>query len=384
MALRKTKICILTFSHNPYDGRIYHREAKSLARNGYTVSILTLFDGKRQEPIDENIRVKYIDAVHENIYFLFLIQLYKLFREALKERADIYHCHEPESHLVGLVLKIIKRKKLVLDVHEYYPDVIELAGRFYKYFYMLSCYVIEPLCCWMDNCIICADDEIKRLYLNRNKNVITIFNYPLIERWELNDNCPIHKNHNTLIYAGGFSEVRGIWLMLATIGELAKRFPDVMLLLLGDGPPALRDEMQQYIKERNLENNIQCIGNVPHTEVTQYLRKAGVGLLLYQPIKKFCKNIPTKQYEYAISELPIVGTDLPPIKEFIDDAKCGLLVPPSNIEEVVNAVSYIFTHSDEAKKMGENGKNAVYEKYNWELMEGKLIDIYSKLYKSHR
>jgi glycosyltransferase involved in cell wall biosynthesis len=375
------KICILTFSHNPYEGRIYHREAKSLAKHGYSVSILSLYNGKRQEPLDDNISVKYIEAFHKNMYILLFIKLYILFHEALKVNADIYHCHEPESHIVGIALKILKNKKLILDVHEYYPDVIKLAGRFYKYIYMLTCYIIEPLFCWMDNYIICADDEIRKLYLKYNRKVITLFNYPLTEQWELNGNLPhvMHRTNHTLIYVGGISEVRGIWIMLATVCELANRFLNVKLLLLGDVSCKLSEEVDQYIKSRNLQDYVKYIGNVPHTEVTMYLRAASVGLLLSQPIKKFCKNIPTKQYEYAVSELPYVGTDLPPIKEFIDDAKCGLLVPPDNIEEAVNAVSYILSHPDEARKMGQNGKKAVCEKYNWGLMEQKLLRIYSHL-----
>ncbi len=378
MGLNKLKICMLNFRYDPYGARPYH-EAESLTKHSYVVSILTLFSGKKQEPLDENIRVRYIDVFHKNMYILFFMQLYVLFREALKENADIYHCREPESHLVGLALKILKRKKLVLDVHEYYPDLIAMAGRFYKYFYMLSCYVIEPLFCWMDDYIICADDEIKKLYQKYNRKVITIFNYPSTERWELKDNPPMHRTSHTLIYVGGISEVRGIWSMLETVRESAKIFPDVKLFLLGDGSSRLMEEIDQYIKSKNMAENVKCIGNIPHHEVAAYLKSATAGLLLYQPIKKFCKNIPTKQYEYAISELPYVATDLPPIRAFTDDAKCGLLVSPDNIEAAVEAVCHIFTHPDEAVKMGANGKKAVYEKYNWELMELKLIGIYSKI-----
>ena len=367
MGLNKFKICMLNFSYGPYDPRPYH-EAESLTKHGYTVSILTLFSGKKQNPLNENISVRYIDVFHKNIYILFLLKLYRLFQEALKENADVYHCREPESHMVGLALKILKRKKIVLDVHEYYPDLIELAGRFYKYFYMLSCYVIEPLFCGLDDYIICADDEIKKLYQKYNRKVITIFNYPSTERWELKDNPPMHRTGHTLIYVGGISEVRGIWSMLETVRELAKRFPDVKLLLLGDGSSRLMEEIAQYIKSKNMEDIVKCTGNIPHHEVATYLRTAAAGLLLYQPIKKFCKNIPTKQYEYAISELPYVAADLPPIRAFTDDAQCGLLVPPDNIEAAVKAVSDIFNHQAEADRMGKNGKKAVYEKYNWGLM----------------
>jgi len=372
---------MLAFGHNPYDGRIYHREAKSLAKYGYSVSILSLYDGKRQETLYENINVRYIKAIHKNIYILWFIKLYMLFREALKINADIYHCHEPQSFMVGIALKILKGKKLIHDVHEYYPDDIENAGRFYKYYYMFTCYVFEPLFCWMADYIICADDEIRQLYRKFNKKVVTLFNYPLTSLWEEHPNAAreTHRTKDTLIYAGLISELNGIWAMLAIAVELVKQYKDLRLLLIGDISFNLKEKIDNYIQSNNLEGCVKCIGNIPHHDVAAYLKTASLGLLLYNPIKKYCKNIPTKQYEYAVSELPYVGTDLPPIKKFIDDAKCGLLVPPYNIEETVKAVNYILTHPDEAKKMGENGRKAVYEKYNWGLMEKKLLEIYSRL-----
>ena len=37
------------------------------------------------------------------------------------------------------------------------------------------------------------------------------------------------------------------------------------------------------------------------------------------------------------------------------------------------------THSKEAEKMGQNGKKAVYQKYNWGVEEKKLFEIYENL-----
>ena len=374
-------ICMLAFSHDPYDVRIYHREAKSLAKHGYHISILSLYEGQRQEPLDNNISVKYIEAFHNNIYLLFFIKLYALFREAVKANADIYHCHEPESYIVGIALKLFKRKKLILDVHEYYPDVIDIAGRYYKYVYFLTCYIIEPLFCWINDYIICADDEIMNIYKRLNKNVVTLFNYPLTELWEFQrDNHLVgNRRNNTLVYAGYICESNGIWSMLEVVEELKRIFSDVRLLLIGEISSYLNKEIDRYIESRNIRDYVKRIGNIPHYEVANYLQSANVGLLLYKPLKKYHKNIPTKQYEYAVSELPYVATDLPPIKKFVDDAKCGLLVPPCNVEKAVDAVKYILTHPDDARRMGKNGKKAVYEKYNWRLMEKKLLEIYSHL-----
>ena len=59
--------------------------------------------------------------------------VWKLFRSALKEKADIYHFHDPVLILVGIVLKLLG-KKVVYDVHEDYSKQIlykEWVGKGY-------------------------------------------------------------------------------------------------------------------------------------------------------------------------------------------------------------------------------------------------------------
>ena len=376
---------MLTFSHNPYDGRIYHREAKTLARHGYHVTVLSLSDTEREKIVCKNINVKYIKVVTKNIYFSFFAKLYRLFREAVKVNADVYHCHEPESHIVGVALKILRRKKLVLDVHEYYKDLVRNGGgRFYGYFYLISCCVIEPLFCRMDDYIICADEEVKRLYGKYNKSIISLFNYPLLKYWKLEEykrpEATVSTNH-TLVYAGDISEVRGVWSMLLILHELVQMFPDVKLVLIGSiASSELKTRIDNFIESKKLKDRVSFFGQISYRDLSLVLQTASIGLLMYEPFAKFFKNIPTKQYEYAASGNAIVGSDLPPIRNFVETNKCGTLVQPGNIKEAVDAISHLYNFPDELILMSNNGRRIVHEKLNWGIEEHKLLNIYKTLF----
>jgi len=50
-----------------------------------------------------------------------------------------------------------------------------------------------------------------------------------------------------------------------------------------------------------------------------------------------------------------------------------------NMEEIAQAIEYLITHPEEARKMGENGRRAVEEKYNWEKEAQKLLALYEQL-----
>lgn len=86
-----------------------------------------------------------------------------------------------------------------------------------------------------------------------------------------------------------------------------------------------------------------------------------------------------KQFEYMAYGLPIVGSKLPPIEEFTGKSEVGILVNPLNPEEIWKAVYTILNDNDIYKRFSDNGIDAVSRKFNWDISEKELIDIYNKL-----
>ena len=84
-------------------------------------------------------------------------------------------------------------------------------------------------------------------------------------------------------------------------------------------------------------------------------------------------------FEYMAAGLPVVSSDFPLWKDIVQKSACGLCVDPLNTTAIAEAINYILTHPEEAKEMGENGKRAVLEHYNWHNEEQKLLAIYHKL-----
>jgi len=118
---------MLTTVHVPFDGRIFHKEAKSLARAGYDVVLIArhtkaeTIDGVRIVPVPEpRSRFRRMTSV-----------TWKLYRQAVREDADVYHFHDPELMIVGLLLKV-RGKKVVWDVHEHYPTASSTSSGFQR------------------------------------------------------------------------------------------------------------------------------------------------------------------------------------------------------------------------------------------------------------
>ena len=103
------------------------------------------------------------------------------------------------------------------------------------------------------------------------------------------------------------------------------------------------------------------------------------GLVTFYPLPNHVDAQPNKMFEYMSSGLPVIASNFPLWKKIIEGNKCGLCVDPLDPAAIAKAIDYIVSHPDEARAMGENGKRAVYEKYNWGVESEKLISLYRSL-----
>ena len=80
-----------------------------------------------------------------------------------------------------------------------------------------------------------------------------------------------------------------------------------------------------------------------------------------------------------INGLPIIISNFRLWDDFINKNRCGITVNPLDAQEISKAIEYLIEHRKEAKEMGENGRKAVLEKYNWEIEKDKLYFVYKHL-----
>ena len=114
------KVCILTTVHQPYDTRVFHKEAKSLAKVHEVVLVAP--DEERADTEVDGVRVITIKKTKSKL--LHPVTVWRVFKAGFKQNCDIFHCHEPDSLMVGLLLKITRGKRVVYDVHEHWPSEI--------------------------------------------------------------------------------------------------------------------------------------------------------------------------------------------------------------------------------------------------------------------
>src|SRR5215467_8663642 len=134
------EIAHLTSAHPAFDIRIFVKECRSLAREGFQVTLVA--PHQNDETVD-GVRIKAIPPVHGLRGLSSRTRaMGSILREALKLNADLYHFHDPELIPVGLFLRLCK-KRVIYDVHENVPKDILLKQYLPHWSRPLLSYVAE-------------------------------------------------------------------------------------------------------------------------------------------------------------------------------------------------------------------------------------------------
>jgi glycosyltransferase involved in cell wall biosynthesis len=141
--------------------------------------------------------------------------------------------------------------------------------------------------------------------------------------------------------------------------------------------------MKKFIEDNQIQANIGFTGWINFKQIPQFLENANIGILLLQPVSlNNFMGLPNKLFDYMAAGIPTVACHFPNISKIVNETNCGILVDPTDVEAIARAIIYLIENPDEAEIMGHNGRNAFERKYNWEMMERRLLDIYSKLLKA--
>jgi glycosyltransferase involved in cell wall biosynthesis len=83
--------------------------------------------------------------------------------------------------------------------------------------------------------------------------------------------------------------------------------------------------------------------------------------------------------EFMAMGLPVIASDFPLFREIVEDNACGICVDPETPERIASAVRRLAADAGLMRQMGEMGRRAVLEKYNWEAEAQTLLGLYRTL-----
>jgi len=366
-------IAVVSCEHNPRDERIYEKEIESLLKVGYSINYYT----KSNVEVDlSKDRLKHTNISIGNINE-YIKRLKVVFRQ---HPPTVLHIHEFQLLTLASWCKQKWKSKIIYDVHDTLMPMWNTFSTRNGIFKLVINYWLsfseKRFLKYVDKLIIANPSSII-YYQTKVSNIVLVENFPVRDR--VNESIEQKKNKaEIIIFHGEISEDRGISILVEAFQSLVKKFPNVVLNIIG---PWRNKYYEKDIREKitlmNLNKNVLIYPELTSERIWECLYQADIGILPYIETPRTLSDVPTRLFEYFASGCAVIASRLPPIEMYGD--KIPSYAIPGNKDSLIRSLTELLTQPELRKKMISIGKNKILTEYNWSKIEGKLLDIYEDI-----
>lgn len=400
----------MVVAYHPFlDARIFKKEARSLQKKGYKVSMIVprsngnLFDIDGT-PYKNSFRSKVF--THEGIKIVTyhsesvrnslnavlrdeevwekqgfnnsLIQL------AMNEDADIYHTHEYLSLFAGVGIKRLMKKKhgkdvkLIYDSHELTPDPLEP-----RYSVERRKVLQEKLFIMLKEVdyLITVSDYIKSWYLSHMPKlpVEVIYNSPPLTK--AYQPKTYQSNSLTVGYEGSMAGRKGSQEKIFGFSDICSKKLDFRFKIIGGSSFG-----ESITVPGHLTPVIEQTGWVDYLSIPTHMKDIDIGWIDFDDVHQSLNNdyaLPNKFFSYLNNGVPVVVNKCHALEHFIQKYKCGYVIDKQQAaaEDYANAFLYLHKNQDQLQEMSTNARKAMENEYSWEKVANRLFRVYEELLK---
>jgi glycosyltransferase involved in cell wall biosynthesis len=165
--------------------------------------------------------------------------------------------------------------------------------------------------------------------------------------------------------------LKGHKYIIESAKELSKRFEKCVWLFVGDGN--LAEEFKEQVRQLGLAERVKFTGLLPPGQIPLAIQSSDI--LVHCSLREgLARTLP----QAMLCGKPAVSFDIDGAKEVVNEST-GRLVEPENVEQLTKVCAELIEDEDLRKKLGENGRESVKEKFAPEKMVDTIEAVYRKL-----
>jgi len=370
------KVCHFASVHTIVDTRVFYRECVSLAKR-YDVTYIGIgnYTGMR-----EGVNIIGIHNPETRFKRLFYTT-FKVCYLALKQDADIYHFHDAELILFGIILRILG-KKVIYDIHENtYEDIMNkpwvpkktkfILGKSYRFLEWLASLFMPFIL------VIAKKEFAKRFNVKEYAIVQNFADVSELKRFRIDDRV---KLNNNIFYIGTvYDYYYDFGKLIEAIYLLKKQNKAVHLHCVGYLGHLVELGLEKDENYKMVKDQITFYSHIVHPGGFEISKICKVGICLKNQPEEILVSHERKFFEYMAIGMPMITCDSHIYKEVIDQYKIGKYVNLQDSTALAKTIDELFTNDEILSKMSANCIHTSEGHFNWNSEEQLLFDLYQSL-----
>jgi glycosyltransferase involved in cell wall biosynthesis len=188
---------------------------------------------------------------------------------------------------------------------------------------------------------------------------------------------PFSKRFPILFYFGVVAERRGIFDALIAFEKVITKGYDVDFMIIGPVDKKDLHRFNEIISSPTIKESIVYIPWIDLSELPSYLHISDICIAPFHKNPQHESGVANKIFDYMLGGKPVIASNCKPQQNLLQSHHCGLIF--ENIPEMSKAIIMLLNDETLRKKMGENGKRAILNEFNTDLIRDKLITLYKNL-----
>jgi len=183
---------------------------------------------------------------------------------------------------------------------------------------------------------------------------------------------PFGDGHFVIGCIKSLESIYKIDVLIKAFASLAIKYPDVRLLIIGQGSQA--EKLKTLVKELDLENKVSFTGRVPFNEIASYYNMLNV-LVNISEYESFGVSV----IEAMACGKPVVVSNVGGLAEIVENDHLGLKVNVDAADETAAAIERLISEPELYASISNQARVHVMEKYNWENNLSAMIHLYEEV-----
>lgn len=210
-----------------------------------------------------------------------------------------------------------------------------------------------------------------------------VFNGPkyVVNNGIKSESYPHYKKNNeipVILYLSNFMETKGILILLEAANLLKIQKFQFKLNLVGAPRGDIMNKINYLISKYSLENYIISIGPKYENEKKEAFQNADIFVFPTYHEAWGLVNLEAMQ-----AALPVISTDEGAIPDIIDDGLTGFIVKKQDPIDLAQKIAVLLKDEKLRIEMGKKGKEKFLNKYTYEIIEKKIVEVFDKVIDSY-